>query len=140
MINELIMKQRRKEYQKMNSEIAGKYIKACRTSLGMSMREFGKKYNIGRETLCLLEHGRIKKPSMNTLSSLSKALNKPLTDVYAMYNIEEISKGEIDTKVLLSEVLVKYGVNPEDIKYIVPFIDFIKHQRENNIDYNISEV
>lgn len=122
-------------------------IKAKRISLNLSLRDFAQKYGISTTVLNQLELGRIKTPSMKTISLLANALEMPITVLCSMYSIpidnNDVCNKEnkpIDIKQGLIEALLRYGISDTYLNEVFGYIDYLKdkslkERTENSSDF-----
>ena len=113
----------------------GEQIRQIRLIKGKTMREFAAEYGLSAAVINLLEHDRVKKPSMNTINSLSKALNKSLSEVCEMFGMETSietpklqKKKSENPRESLMKALLKYGLDLADLEVAIRYIDFLKDQ------------
>ena len=109
-----------------NKITTGEQIKQIRLLKGKTMREFASECGLTAAAINLLEHNKVKKPTMDTLSALSKGLDKSLYEVCQMYGIEI----EKTPKESLTEALRRYGLDISDVKSAINYINFLKAQHK----------
>lgn len=57
-------------------------IKECRINQELSLKELSEKADISYNYLLMLENGKKKNPTLNTLIKIAKALNVEITFIY----------------------------------------------------------
>jgi len=76
----------------LNAEIVGRVLAAFRTEKGLSQEVLSGLADIGRSHLSAIERGE-RKPTLETLYRISRALNVPMNRIVAVIE-EELSKEE----------------------------------------------
>ena len=115
----------------MKKQNPGIIVKARRNELGMTMREFAKVYNLSPALVSQIEKGKIKTPTMKTISAIAKALELPVLSVCNLFSISSIKQeennknNELSPEQQIKMLLSLYGFQDDsDINEILNYIKF----------------
>nr|WP_321153051.1 helix-turn-helix transcriptional regulator [uncultured Acetatifactor sp.] len=69
----------------------GENIKKCRTEIGLSQKELGKKLGVSQAMIAQYEKGK-RIPKMETVSKIASALGVTLTEIYSNLSVTDMEK------------------------------------------------
>jgi len=119
----------------------GKYLVNLRDKRGYSQRHLAQKANLSNTEISRLENDE-RKPSLQTLQKLSRALNEPLERMLQAANILSESKEKsLDLLDILENENIEITVAGKPISQTqrVRILEVIDNSEENNDDVNLAD-
>lgn len=104
----------------------GKLVRDARKAKGLSFRTLGDAIGVHHSTLGYLEQGQIEAPSVKILQGLSRALEIPLEDLYAL-------AGYAHTEVLPSLPIYlrsKYNLSAADVAELEQHFERLRNKKK----------
>ena len=117
----------KKSLENSISDLTKKFGKLCldkRRELGISINKLAQKANVSLGALSAFENGT-NTPSVNTLLSITNALNLEDELCNMILSLSSSSKSKQSSAKELEKALIKVGLPPEKIQNAILFINFL---------------
>ena len=117
----------KKSLENSISDLTKKFGKLCldkRRELGISINKLAQKANVSLGALSAFENGT-NAPSVNTLLSITNALNLEDELCNMILSLSSSSKSKQSSAKELEKALIKVGLPPEKIQNAILFINFL---------------